>query len=147
MTWPTPCRPLRRAFACGQSPWCPGVGWMRSGKPIASTAACSLVVSPPRERPMAAASAPLLPLSHPRGLSRWCYRSGRIRNPACQPGHGKAAPTRPHETNAGNAHGPQSICQTPPANRASGPHCRPSTRSRQQTNGCRPRSAQACRYG
>ena len=44
--------------ACGLSPCCPGVGWIRTGRPMASTAACSLVVRPPRERPIAAASAP-----------------------------------------------------------------------------------------
>ena len=119
---------------------------MRSGKPSASTAAWSLVVSPPRERPMAAASAPLLLQPHRHGLSRWCYRSGHIQNPACQPKRGKAPPTRPPEPNAGNAHAPPSICQIPQANRASGPHCPPSTKSHQQTAGCPPHSAQACQH-
>lgn len=84
MTCPTPGKPDRRAWACGQSPYCLGVGWIRSGNPIASTAACSLVVKPPRERPMQAASAPLLRQSRRHEPSRSCCRSGHIRSPACR---------------------------------------------------------------
>jgi hypothetical protein len=39
--------------AWGQSPQCPGVIAKRTGRPSASTAAWILVVSPPRERPIA----------------------------------------------------------------------------------------------
>ncbi len=145
MTWPTPFKPERRASACGRSPCCPGVGWMRIGKPMASTTACSLVVSPPRERPMAAASAPLLRPSHRHGPSRSCCRSGHIQSPAYRPKHGKAAPIRQHATSAGSAHEPQSTCQTPPAGPASVPHCPPSTGSHRQTADCRRRSAPVIR--
>lgn len=102
---------------------------MRSGRPIASTTAWSLVVNPPRERPMAAASAPLLRPLHQRGLSKSCYRSGHIQSRAYQPRHETASPRRPHATSAENGSGLWSIRQKPPVDRASGPHCRPSTGS------------------
>jgi len=143
MTWPTPFKPVSSASAWGRSPHCPGVGWIRIGRPMASTAACSLVVSPPRDRPIAAASAPLLRPPHRRAPSRWCCRSGRIRSPACRPGYGKAVPIHRHATTAGTAHAPLSTCRTPPAGHASVPHCRPSTGSHPQTAGCRHRSALA----
>ena len=53
MTWPTPVSPEMSALACGQSPQWPGVISKRTGRPSASTAAWILVVSPPRERPIA----------------------------------------------------------------------------------------------
>ncbi len=49
-----------RNFACGLSAQWPGVIVTRIGRPNASAAAWGCVVSPPRDRPMAWASSPLL---------------------------------------------------------------------------------------
>lgn len=147
MTWPTPYKPDRTASVWGRSPYCPGVRWIRSGMPIASTTACSLVASPPHERPMAATSAPPLRPSHRHDPSRWCCRSGHIRSLACRPVHGKVFPRHPPVTNVENERGPQSICRTRPAGHASVLHCRPSTRSRPRTADCLRHSGRAFRAG
>lgn len=60
MTWPMPVRPQISPFACGLSAQWPGVIVTRIGRPNASAAAWGCVVSPPRDRPMAWASSPLL---------------------------------------------------------------------------------------
>ncbi len=147
MTWPRPSRPDSRASACGQSPDWPGVGRIRNGRPIASTAACSLVLGPPRERPMAAASAPLLRLPHRHGPSLSCCRSAHIQSPACQPNDGKDSRKSPRATRGENARGQPSTCRKPPANRASGQRFPPSTGSHRQRAGYRSRSVPACQRG
>ena len=41
--------PARTGINSGLSPACPGVSLIASGRPAASTAACAVVVHPPRE--------------------------------------------------------------------------------------------------
>ena len=144
MTWPTPFKPASSPSACGQSPHWPGVGWIRIGRPIASTTACNLVVRPPRDRPMAAASAPLLRPSRQRGPSRWCCRSARIRSPAYRPGRGTTPPIRQHATSGETVRAPRSTCQTHPAGHASAQRCQPSIRWRPRRADCRRRCDPEC---
>jgi hypothetical protein len=91
---------------------------------------------PPQDRPIAAASAPLLRLPHRRALSIWYCRSGRIRSPPSRPSYGKVVPKHRHAINAGNGHVPLSTCRKPPAGLASVPRCQPSIGSRRQTTCC-----------
>lgn len=135
MTWPTPFKPVNSVSASGRSPRWPGVGWMRIGRPTASTAACSLVVRPPRDRPIAAASAPLC--ARRIGVD---FRDGAVDEDVLEVRRvgqvmEKSFPDtgmRPAEPGMP----PLSTCRIPLAGRASAPHCQPSTGSRPQTAGC-----------
>lgn len=116
---------------------------MRIGRPIASTAAGNLIVRPPRDRLIAAASAPLLRPPHRHALSRSCCRSGRIRSPVCRSGYRNVVLTQRYATKAGTGHAPLSTRRTPLAGHASTPHCPPSTGSRPRTASCPRRCVRA----
>lgn len=62
-------------MATGASPRCPGVIRSAIGRPQPSTTAWIFVDLPPRERPIASASAPFFRQQQTGALLRWCYRS------------------------------------------------------------------------
>ena len=84
MTWPTPCRPVRRALACGSRRNAPASdGSAPAGRshrrPHANWSSAHRGSGQWRQLEPS-----LLPLPHRHGLSRWCCRSGRVQSPACR---------------------------------------------------------------
>lgn len=92
----------------------------------------ALVVRPPRERPIVAASASSAPVAS-REPSRWRCRLGRTRSPTCRPWCEKAFPTRQRAASGETAHEHRSTCRTRPTDCANALHCGPLTKSRSRT--------------
>jgi hypothetical protein len=53
---------------------CPSVMISRKGRPVASTATCSFVLNPPRDRPSACGPLFLMPRPNAGALSQWSNR-------------------------------------------------------------------------
>lgn len=73
-------RPSISSVAHEMSAAYPSVRISRSGRPMASIARCSLVPSPPRERPIACGPLFSMPPPNAGALSRWSNRSGCVRS-------------------------------------------------------------------
>lgn len=135
--------PANRSSGCStscaaheMSAICPSVTISRNGRPFESIAKCSLVLSPPRERPSACGPLFLKPRPNAGARVRSSNRSGRARFPSGLPVHSQPAAIRHCFASARSGYTPYAIGRTLQASRAMGYPSGQSTAPLRETSDC-----------